>query len=313
MAQRVKEYELIIREKIRNEIENSDYVVAIITQDTRASASVNQELGYAQGKGIPIIIMLEKEAKVGVLTYGIETEEFERITFNDSCENIKKYLDARNNKKKSSIDGNWLKDHAYIPLYNSMMKIKNNPDKFTFIPPNPFEELEAFIKLKVEEDVKNLFSDYSKELSSWKELVTNTQHGYMINLNRLGDIIKKAFDLVSLTKPDGHIILDERTSQESRHWIDAFKFIIFDDSITNEEILYQKLLDYSIKSNNGHQRWLQNWKTQKPEIFYNLFVILPQLRSELRLNKLNREIVEKKNRLEGIVDNIVLMLEEKLD
>lgn len=312
MAQRVKEYELVISQKIRNEIENSDYVVAIVTSDTRASASVNQELGYAQGKGVPIIIMLEKEAKIGVLTYGIETEEFERITFNESCNNIKKYLITRNKGRKSNTDENWLKEYAYIPLYNAMMKIKNNPDKFTTIPPNPFDELQPFTKLKVEEDVRELFSIYSKELSGWKELVTNTQHGYTLNLHRLGEIVKTAFDLMSLTKADGHIQLDERSSQEPRHWIDAFKFIIFDDSISNDEVLYQKLLDYSIKSNNGHQRWLQNWKATKPDLFHHIFSVLPQLRSELRLDKINKEISEQKTHLEVIADNIVTMLEEKL-
>lgn len=92
MAQRVKEYQLVISEKIRTEINNSDYVIAIVTKDTRASASVNQELGYAQGKEVPIIIMIEKKAKTGVLTYGIEPEEFTHENFNVSCKNVKKYL-----------------------------------------------------------------------------------------------------------------------------------------------------------------------------------------------------------------------------
>lgn len=92
LAEEKKEYDLLIRDKIRNEIEESDYVVAIVTNNAKESASVNQELGYALGNNIPIIIMLEEEAKVGVLTYGIEPEEFTRENFVEHCKNVRTHI-----------------------------------------------------------------------------------------------------------------------------------------------------------------------------------------------------------------------------
>jgi len=92
LAEEKKEYDLLIRDKIRNEIEESDYVVAIVTNNAKESASVNQELGYALGNNIPIIIMLEEEAKVGVLTHGIEPEEFTRENFEEHCKNVRSHI-----------------------------------------------------------------------------------------------------------------------------------------------------------------------------------------------------------------------------
>lgn len=92
MAQRVKEYELEISEKITREIDNSDYVVAIVTKNTRASASVNQELGYAQGKNRSRIPMIEKTAKRGVLVFAKDAEYFTRDNFEQSCKTVLEYI-----------------------------------------------------------------------------------------------------------------------------------------------------------------------------------------------------------------------------
>ena len=93
MAQRVKEYEVKITEKVVTEINNSDYVVAIITKNTRASASVNQELGYAQGRNVPRIAMIEKKgSKIGVLLHGMDSENFTREDFIQSCNEVRNYL-----------------------------------------------------------------------------------------------------------------------------------------------------------------------------------------------------------------------------
>ena len=86
------QYGMQIDEKITNEIDQSDYLIAIITQNTQGSASVNQELGYAQGRGIDKIVMIEEKAKKGVLTYGAECSEFTKINFKDKCTDVKKYI-----------------------------------------------------------------------------------------------------------------------------------------------------------------------------------------------------------------------------
>lgn len=92
MAQRRPDYEQFIHEKIRTEISASDYIVAILTSDSLKSASVNQEIGFALCKGVPIVIMKEKEATLGVLTHGREPEEFTRENFSQHCYNIREYL-----------------------------------------------------------------------------------------------------------------------------------------------------------------------------------------------------------------------------
>jgi len=92
LAEEKKDYDLLIRDKIRLKIESADYVVGIVTNQAKESASVNQELGYALGKDIPILIMIEKNASNGVLTFGIEPEQFERNNFKKHCENIRKFI-----------------------------------------------------------------------------------------------------------------------------------------------------------------------------------------------------------------------------
>ena len=102
IAQRVKEYELLIRDKIKQQIENSDYVVALITRNTVESASVNQELGYAQGKNIPIIPLIEEDAKIGVLIYGLDAEKFNRENYEDAFKNVREYIVKKGPKNKTS-------------------------------------------------------------------------------------------------------------------------------------------------------------------------------------------------------------------
>ena len=86
------QYGMQIDKKITNEIDQSDYLIAIITQNTQGSASVNQELGYAQGCGIDKIVMIEEDAKKGVLTYGTECSEFSKINFKNKCIDVKRYI-----------------------------------------------------------------------------------------------------------------------------------------------------------------------------------------------------------------------------
>ena len=87
-----KQYGIQIDKKITNEIDHSDYLIAIVTQNAQESASVNQELGYAQGNNIDKIPMVEKGAAKGVLTYGNECTEFSKANFRNKCVEIRKYI-----------------------------------------------------------------------------------------------------------------------------------------------------------------------------------------------------------------------------
>jgi len=105
LAEEKKEYDLLIRDKIKTEIEKSDHMIAVVTNKARESASVNQELGYALREGIKPIIMLEENAKEGVLTHGIEPEEFTRENFEQHCFNVLEFVIQKGERKKENTIG----------------------------------------------------------------------------------------------------------------------------------------------------------------------------------------------------------------
>ena len=110
LAETKREYELLIGDKIRGEIDTSDFVVGLITKESENSASVNQELGYALGRGVPVVIMVEKGVSHGVLTHGREPEEFTSLNFVQHCTNVVKYIlekgmsKRKSNRKNNSVD-----------------------------------------------------------------------------------------------------------------------------------------------------------------------------------------------------------------
>ena len=77
LAEKAQRYDLLISDKIKQEIDESEWLVAIITKHSQASASVHEEIGYALGKGIRVALMVEEGVeKSGVLVYGREYEVF---------------------------------------------------------------------------------------------------------------------------------------------------------------------------------------------------------------------------------------------
>lgn len=93
MAERKQEYELLILDKIKNEIENSDYLVAILTKHGIGSASIHEEIGYAIGADIPVILMVEESIdEQGVLIHGKEPEYFTRNFFETHAEIVCKHI-----------------------------------------------------------------------------------------------------------------------------------------------------------------------------------------------------------------------------
>lgn len=101
MAQKVKKYEIGIDQKIKDAILGSDYLIPILTNNGLGSPSVNQEIGFAIGHGLPVIVMIEKETKLGVFVHGREPEEFTKETFYGSCTAVADYL-AREGKMRLS-------------------------------------------------------------------------------------------------------------------------------------------------------------------------------------------------------------------
>lgn len=81
-----------ISEKITNEINSSDYFVALITTNSIESASVNQEYGYAQAQNLQKIPFLEEGSEEGIMIYGTDKITFSKDTFQERCLEVKKYL-----------------------------------------------------------------------------------------------------------------------------------------------------------------------------------------------------------------------------
>lgn len=93
IAQLKPAYDLLISDKVKCEIQSSDYLIAIITTYGLSSASVHEEIGYAIGKDIPVILMVEEDVKEGgVLIYGKEPNYFTRSYFESEADTIAKYV-----------------------------------------------------------------------------------------------------------------------------------------------------------------------------------------------------------------------------
>lgn len=92
IAQKEKDFEIEISEKIIKQINTSDYLVALITSNSKTSASVNQELGYSQGVKCPKIPLIEESAKKGCLIYGKDTVDFTRTNFSEKCKEVLEYI-----------------------------------------------------------------------------------------------------------------------------------------------------------------------------------------------------------------------------
>ena len=89
MAEKEQRYDLLIGDKIRHEIDESDWLVAIITERGQASASVHEEIGYALKGGARVALMIEEGVeKRGVLVHGKEYETFSAPKFGEHSRKV---------------------------------------------------------------------------------------------------------------------------------------------------------------------------------------------------------------------------------
>lgn len=107
IAQRKQQYEVLIIDKIKEQIELSDYLVAIITKYGLSSASVHEEIGYAMALDIPVVLMVEEEVEErGVLIHGKEPFYFERSYFDTESAEVAIYIKTKGvpkRRKKTSV------------------------------------------------------------------------------------------------------------------------------------------------------------------------------------------------------------------
>ena len=93
LAEKTQRYDLMISDKIRQEIDESDWLVAIITKRSQESASVHEEIGYALGRGVRVALMVEEGVeKSGVLVYGREHEVFTVPEFAEHSRKVAKSI-----------------------------------------------------------------------------------------------------------------------------------------------------------------------------------------------------------------------------
>jgi len=251
--------------------------------------------------------------KEGVLTHGIEPEEFTRKNFEKHCKNVRNFIIKKGARKKiSSENKEWLNTHVYQPVYNKLMNFVEKSSNLEEIPPTPWKDLEPIAKLKTEPEIAELLKDYEREIEKWKRMFLEIKDGFTTNERQLGDIIKPAFAAAGMINRNEMITLTENSSQEPRSWITAFKIILFDDTIDNSEILYAKLLKFSEDSNNGLKQSLLYWKQHFPNIFGYILERLPALRKNLRVNVTHEQLSKQREYLHGIIQRIISVLEEKL-
>jgi len=102
IARRSPDFDIEIADKITREINNSDYLVAIITKTSMQRPSVHQELGFAQGVNVFKIPLIEKDAQKGVLLEGRDVFIFQKENFETICKDVLKYIAKKGPRPKFS-------------------------------------------------------------------------------------------------------------------------------------------------------------------------------------------------------------------
>ena len=315
LAEKKKEYDLLIRDKIRKEIEKSDHMVAIITNKAKESASVNQELGYALREGIKPIIMLEENAKSGVLTHGIEPEEFSREYFEQSCIKVRQFLLKKGSRNKiSDEERKWLIDNVYRPCYDSMKNVYESRDFITQVPPNPWKDaLTHSQRLNTEPEMKELFENYTKEHDIWNKMwIIDFGNKFTDKIEQLGEILKPVFEKYGLLDTRG-VIMAGRWSKTPKDWLYNAQFVICNEKIRDRDELYQ-ILKNDAKRRYGEEpsQHLDEWHNNNPEIFTYILKSIPKLVKILDTRYSYAELDKQRRVLRDIIEKLTLALEEKL-
>lgn len=311
LAERKKDYDLVFGEKIKNEIKSADYLIAIITKNSQFAPSIHQEIGYAIGVNVPVRIMAEGQESKGVLAEGKDIEKFSRPTFEKFLDNVLNNIIKNGIRKKlTDTEKEELIKNVYRPCFNQMMNEYKIREFIVTIPSNKWKDLEPFWQLKTEPEMKNLFEEYSIELEKWHKTWIGFSNNFQNKRHELGQIIRQAFDKSSLLEGEMISLSDSKIAPQD--WLDAFKFVLFDDKIEWDDQLYKILLDFTIKTKNGHQKWLEKWYEHKPDIFSSILELIPLLTKKLESPISLEHINNQRETLKMLIEKLTLQLEEKL-
>ncbi len=314
IAERKKEYEKPLSDKIKSRIDDSHYLVAILTKYSVDSPSVHQEIGYAIGTKTPVLIMAEKGEVSGVLVQGYEHEEFTRQNFQKACTNIVDYIvDHDKPLKISDKEKHELIQNVYEPCYNQMKNEYNGREFITTIPPDPWKtKISNTWKLKTEPEMRQLFEDYSKELQVWHRMWVDFGNNFQSKKNKLGEIIRPAFRDSGILNEDGNIPLSESSYIEMGSFLENFRDVIFDDTIYTGEQMYDVLINYAKHWQRGLVILLEKWQKENPIIFSEMPKYIPDLISGLELNYSSEQYKNQRKILKESIEKLTLALEEKL-
>jgi len=183
IASRKAKYDILIRDKIKEQINESDFLVAIITKASLKSASVHEEIGYAIGTETPIGLLVEeklKEKEEGVFIYGHDYEYFERKFFEEDADIVAKYISEYTVKKKKKTEK--VKKES---IEKDQYEIVNKDQKLTNIKKDTLENFKLYG-----------FKNFVKKLKSSGSYYGPTEINCVENKK-----IKQRFYLLFFTKP----------------------------------------------------------------------------------------------------------------
>lgn len=174
LAEKEKAYTILINEKIEREIESSDCLVAIMTDDGLASGSVHEEIGFALGKDIPVLLMVEENLKEkGVLIQGKEPEYFNDMNFKSRSQNIidhiqkdidKKIIQIHESMKEFLIKRNLIDSEMNDFCRNSQTKLlQSRIDKPLILDGTPFILFSAYPRNETKINVHTEIDKFIKE------------------------------------------------------------------------------------------------------------------------------------------------------
>lgn len=314
MAQQEPLYDLSVGEKIRNEIESSDFVVGIITNSGSHSYSVNQELGYAQAKGLFLITMIDKtDTRIGALTSEFEREEFTTENFKEHCIRVRGFILQKGSRKKiTKEDKKLLIDNVYKPCFNKLDPIFRNSDFITSIPINPWNDIEPYWKRKTDPEIKDLFEEYEAERNKWHYIWIEFANKFNANKNEIAKILEPQFKKFNFLNDDNSFTFGD-TRQNITGWLQTCMDVIFNNEIQDEDELYHILKSYSAKHwGEKHAKGYEVWKKDNPLVYVEIFYAIPEMVKTLNSNHSYQEIDIQRNLLRGKIEFLVDALEKNL-
>lgn len=94
-----EDYGNSLPDKLSKAIDNSNFLVAILTQHGSSSTSVSGEIAYAKRAGKRIIPMVENGVTVPIFLQGTEQIKFTTDTIDATCKRISKFITAHQQNK----------------------------------------------------------------------------------------------------------------------------------------------------------------------------------------------------------------------